>query len=80
MVAPSLLWTIVAVPSVGTAWGPIADWRLSGIDDGLAAVQVSSDVESCDYEPKSEHSKLEARQCCCLVIRARKVHLSSQTS
>jgi len=27
MVAPSLLWTIVAVPSVGTAWGPTADWR-----------------------------------------------------
>ena len=24
MVVPSLLWTIVAVPSVGTAWGPIA--------------------------------------------------------
>lgn len=24
MVAPSLLWTIVAVPSVGTAWGPVA--------------------------------------------------------
>ena len=36
MVAPSLLWTIVAVPSVGTAWGPVADCPVLGSSAHIA--------------------------------------------